>query len=126
MRKREALTWRSRSRSVWSRRRGRGRCSRGWSRGSRGSGAGWLLGGMEPGVAGVGGGFTLAPGTGPAGWALFFLRYSAFIEERWRDGPVGGEIAGDNALYRRADLEACAPFDREGFWEVEIHRQLRQ
>lgn len=80
---------------------------------------------IGPAVAGVGGGFTLAEDTGPAAWALFYLRYSAFIEERWRDGPVEGEIAGDNALYRRLDLEACPPFDVDGFWEVAIHRQLR-
>jgi hypothetical protein len=85
-----------------------------------------LLAAIPPGVAGVGGGFTLAEDTGPAAWALFYLRYSAFIEERWRDGPVEGEIAGDNALYRRSDLEACPPFDVDGFWEVAVHRQLRR
>jgi hypothetical protein len=85
-----------------------------------------LLAAIAPGAAGVGGGFTLAPGTGPAAWALFYLRYSAFVEERWTDGLVAGEIAGDNALYRRSDLEACPPFDADGFWEVAVHRELRR
>ena len=85
-----------------------------------------LVAAVRPGVAGAGGGFTLAEGTGPAAWALFYLRYSAFIEERRRDGLVEGDIAGDNALYRRSDLEALPPFDVDGFWEVAIHRQLRR
>lgn len=75
--------------------------------------------------AGAGGGFTLDPATGPIGWSLFYLRYSAFIDEGWKDGPVTGHIAGDNALYARRAIEACTPFDRDGFWEVEIHEQLR-
>jgi hypothetical protein len=85
-----------------------------------------LLAAMTGNVAGAGGAFALGPHTRPSSWALFYLRYSAFVEARWRDGVVDGEIAGDNALYRRRELEACRSFEHTGFWEVEIHRELRQ
>ncbi len=76
-------------------------------------------------TAAAGGPLTLARNTGPTDWAVFFLRYSAFLERSWSDGLTSGEIAGDNAAYRREDLVRHAPtFDR-GFWEVDFHRLLR-
>lgn len=85
-----------------------------------------MVSALETGAAGAGGGFALAAGTRPPSWALFYLRYSAFIEERWSDGPVEGEIAGDNAVYRRGDLPAEGISPDAGFWEVEVHRWLRE
>lgn len=80
---------------------------------------------MKPAVGGAGGGFALASDSRPsvAGW--FFLRYSNYLEERWRAGPVTGEIAGDNAMYRRSDLLTTGS-SAAGFWEVEVHPQLRR
>ena len=85
-----------------------------------------LLLGLRPGVGGAGGGFIAAPGTSAADWAAFFLRYSAFLAEGWMPGPVAGDIAGDNAAYRRSDLLALGLPRARGFWEVEAHRVLRQ
>lgn len=90
---------------------------------------GWanaMIAGMTGDVGGAGGAFALAPRTGPCTWALYFLRYSNFVEERWTPGPVAGDIAGDNALYRRSDLLAAGVCPPDGFWEVEVHRQLRR
>ena len=80
---------------------------------------------MRPAVGGAGGAFALASDSRPsvAGW--FFLRYSNYIEERWRAGPTTGEIAGDNAMYRRSDL-LTAGSSAAGFWELEVHPQLRR
>jgi hypothetical protein len=84
-----------------------------------------MIAAMRPEVGGAGGAFALAPGSRPsvAGW--FLLRYSNYLEERWRVGPVAGEIAGDNATYRRSDLIAAGT-PAGAFWEIEVHRQLRR
>ena len=76
-------------------------------------------------VAGAGGPIDLMPGTGVVDWAIYYLRYSAFLPWRWPDGLVIRDLAGDNAAYRREDLQRHGhTFDR-GFWEVEFHRRLQ-
>lgn len=85
-----------------------------------------MIAGMTEGVGGAGGALALGSGTRPHAWALYFLRYSNFLEERWRPGPVVGDIAGDNAIYRRSDLLAPGVCPSAGFWEVDVHRRLRQ
>ncbi|MEO8077677.1 MAG: hypothetical protein ABI818_15215 [Acidobacteriota bacterium] len=84
-----------------------------------------MMAAMTPAVGGAGGAFALRSGSRPsvAGW--FFLRYSNYLEGRWTAGPVAGEIAGDNALYRRSDLSAAGT-PADGFWEIEVHRRLRR
>lgn len=77
-------------------------------------------------VGGVGGPLDVLPGTGVVDWAIFYLRYSAFLHGHWPDGPVAGEIAGDNAAYLLDDLRRHADAFRAGFWEIEFHRLLRQ
>lgn len=74
-------------------------------------------------VAGFGG-----PIEGPVGgtrldWAVYFSRYSAYMPPVTA-GPVG-EIAGDNAVYRRSALEVCGAEMQAGFWETLIHVCLR-
>lgn len=56
-------------------------------------------------------------------WAEYFCRYS-------RDmlpfpGRETVDLPGDNAAYARARLESVRNLYRDGFWEPEIHRQLR-
>lgn len=90
---------------------------------------GWadqMIAGMTEGVGGAGGALALAPRTYPCTWALYFLRYSNFLEERWTPGPIAGDIAGDNAIYRRSDLLGPGVCPASGFWEVDVHRRLRQ
>lgn len=80
----------------------------------------------SPAVGGVGGPMTLAASASRVDAAVFFLRYAAFLETQVADGPVSGEIAGDNAAYRRADLLADPETLRHGFWELPFHQQLRR
>jgi hypothetical protein len=84
-----------------------------------------MIAAMRPEVGGAGGAFALAPGSRPAVAGWFLLRYSNYLEGRWVAGPVRGEIAGDNATYRRSDLVAAGT-PAGGFWEIDVHRQLRR
>lgn len=71
-------------------------------------------------VAGVGGFIDPPRGIGLAAWATWFLRYSAYFHLRHRQSV--GDLAGDNAAYRRADLRIHAQGMSDGFWEPDFHR----
>jgi hypothetical protein len=85
-----------------------------------------LIEAIESGAAGAGGPFALAGGTGPLDWAVFYLRYSAFTPEALGSGRIAGEIAGDNAAYRRDALDRHAATFERGFWEVDFHGRVRK
>lgn len=76
-------------------------------------------------VAGVGGPIAPPERGGWRDWALYFSRYSAFLPEASSVTQPIAEIAGDNAAYQRAALEACAGTMQEGFWETLVHACLR-
>lgn len=82
-----------------------------------------LLQGIDAGFTGVGGALALAAGTGVVDWAVYLLRYSAFLPP----APTGvvPEIPGDNAAYERTALERHRGSFAAGFWEVEFHRRIR-
>jgi hypothetical protein len=61
-------------------------------------------------------------GAGPLAWATFFLRYSAYLG--WRQEAVVADLPGDNASYKRRELDA-EELIRDGFWEPDHHRRLR-
>lgn len=61
---------------------------------------------------------------GPRAWAIYFLRYSAWLPPV-RSGTVR-EIAGDNAVYLRAALDRAWTDRADGFWETLVHRRLRE
>jgi len=84
-----------------------------------------LLSGIEAGATGASGFLALAKGTGPVDWAIFYLRYSAFLGRDGADIGAVDEIPGDNAAYRRDALDRHAASFSEGFWEVEFHRLIR-
>lgn len=89
--------------------------------------AGWaasLLAALEEGAAGAGGPILLAEGAGAFLRAVHLLRYSDFGGGR-PSGPVE-EIPGDNAAYRREALERAGVVGEDGFWDVEVHRRLRE
>jgi hypothetical protein len=91
-------------------------------------GATWafaLVGAIDAGAAGAGGPFRLAAGTGPTDWAVFYLRYAAFLPGVMGLGRIDTELAGDNAAYRRADLVRHADVYAQGFWELDMHRVIR-
>jgi hypothetical protein len=41
------------------------------------------------------------------------------------NGRIAGELAGDNAAYRRTDLVRNAEVYARGFWELDMHRVIR-
>lgn len=87
---------------------------------------GWaasLLAALEAGAAGAGGPIRLDDDAGTFSRAVHLLRYSDFAGGR-PSGPVE-EIPGDNAAYRRAVLERDGVVGDDGFWDVEVHRRLR-
>jgi hypothetical protein len=83
-----------------------------------------LVDGLED-AAGIGGPLILDDDARMVDRAIFYLRYSAFLPSQLPDGPVAGEIAGDNAAYTRASLARHMSSLDDGFWEVEFHRRLR-
>lgn len=80
--------------------------------------------GLAGGDAGVGGAITAAPALGAGAWAMWALRYSGFLPEPAARRPVR-DVAGDNAAYRRAVLARHESTFADGFWEVDLHRQIR-
>ena len=73
-------------------------------------------------AAGIGGPIDPPPTGRPFDWAVYFLRYSAYLVH---DGEgVIGDLAGDNASYKRASLRAIGADTGGEFWEQEAHRQL--
>lgn len=80
---------------------------------------------IEDGATGAGGPLVIGSGTGPLDWAVFYLRYAAFMPATLGRGRVTGEIAGDNAAYRRDALDRHADSFARGFWEIDFHRLVR-
>ncbi len=76
--------------------------------------------------AGVGGPIDQRPGSDALGWAIYLQRYAPFASSCSPDalGEVP-EIAGDNALYDRAALDAVSGSWDDGFWEPAVHAALR-
>lgn len=56
-------------------------------------------------------------------WATYFLRYSPYL--RYVQEQAVPDLAGDNASYKRAALDAYPGRLADGFWELELHRTLR-
>lgn len=80
---------------------------------------------LDAGATGAGGPLVVGAGTSVLDWAVFYLRYSAAMPHTLGAGRVSGEIAGDNAAYRRDALDRHAATFHHGFWEVDFHRALR-
>jgi len=84
-----------------------------------------LVDAIEHGATGAGGPLAIAADAGPLDWAVSYLRYSAFTVEALGSGNTDGEIAGDNAAYRREALDRHAAAFDDGFWEIDFHRLVR-
>ena len=72
----------------------------------------------EP-IVGIGGAIENDPNASLTDWAVYFCRYAAFsppFAEQSRH-----DIAGDNASYRRAAIDASASVWQNGFWEPDVH-----
>jgi hypothetical protein len=69
-----------------------------------------------------GGPLRLAPSATTLDAAIFFLRYSAFIEGREKHGIR--DIAGDNAAYVVSRIPPDAWDRNAGFWELDVNRKI--
>ena len=73
-------------------------------------------------LRGIGGPIDPPPSGRAFDWAVFFLRYSAYLVQD-REGAIG-DLAGDNASYKRGPLAAIGADAAGEFWEQEVHRKL--
>jgi len=81
-----------------------------------------LVGAIERTGAGVNGGPVTNGRCSWVGWAQYFTRYSSFMPPV-ADGAVSS-LPGNNACYRRVDLDAHGAFLMDGFWEAELNAEL--
>lgn len=79
----------------------------------------------RPEVGGTGGPLRLAAHASSVDAGVFFLRYAQFLPSVLGDGPQQGELAGDNAAYRREDLLRDPATLADGFWELAFHKAQR-
>lgn len=83
-----------------------------------------MLAAIDKGACAAGGPLRLERTASTLDAAIFFLRYSAFIE-RAGDGPAT-DLAGDNSAYSRHDIPAGSWSRERGFWELEVNHAIRQ
>lgn len=94
-------------------------------------GSDWLLrmaeaferGAGQDQVAAVGGVILPPESGGSADWAVFLLRYSATLGVR--EELRVDDVSADNACYRRDCFDYHPNCLEDGFWEPELHRELR-
>ncbi len=72
---------------------------------------------------GIGGAIDPPRGRSAKSWAIYFLRYSAYLN--FTREQIVHEIAGENASYKRDSLAAHREAIADGFWEPDFHRLLR-
>ncbi len=73
--------------------------------------------------AAVGGAIEALPPLGKRDWAVYFLRYNQY---GWPfKAHLAADLPGDNVLYRRAALAPYLAKLESGFWENEVHPQMR-
>jgi hypothetical protein len=79
---------------------------------------------LQEGHVGAAGRIDLGSETSVTDWAVFYLRYSEFLNEpeQLRSGVPG--IPADNAAYDGDAIRRFVTTSDDGFWEVEFHRQL--
>ena len=77
----------------------------------------------HPEWAGFGGPILPPPGGTARDWAAYWVRYSGYLAQSEGEAQ---EIPGDNAVYRKADLDRDWTERQDGFWEVLFHRRLRE
>jgi len=81
-----------------------------------------LISAIERGAAAAGGPLKLHADASILDAAIFFLRYSAFIEGK--DDSAVNDVAGDNAAYARVDIPEHSWSRELGFWERDVNRAL--
>jgi hypothetical protein len=70
----------------------------------------------------IGGIIDIAPGAGLGDWALYFIRYSAFMPPL-DAGPA--DVCADNGSYKRAAIaDQLGWITAHGFWDHEVNERL--
>ncbi len=85
-----------------------------------------LVRALSGGAAAAGGPIILNPSASTLDSAVFFLRYSAFMNDQVNESSHTIKIAGDNAAYSRRALERGGWTRDSGFWEVDVNEVLRK
>ena len=80
---------------------------------------------LENGSAGAGGPISLDEESSLLDAAIYFLRFSSFLPGSFISPQETREIAGDNSMYSRSVLDENSSSFANGFWEVELHDNLR-
>ena len=73
---------------------------------------------------GIGGAIENDESAGLVDWAIYFCRYAPYM--RPFVPHVVQDIPADNASYKRWALERCVNVRQRGFWEPDIHAELRK
>jgi hypothetical protein len=77
---------------------------------------------FEDDVAAAGGYFAQPEDASGIDWAIYLLRYAGYSLPR--HAPQAGNVAADNAIYRRSALLGCADLLCTGFWEPRFHARF--
>ena len=83
-----------------------------------------MINAINSGASAAGGPLVLERSASVLDAAVFFLRYSAFLNERCPPSSHTAAIAGDNSAYSRLALERGGWTREAGFWEVEVNELL--
>lgn len=78
----------------------------------------------DPSVGGLGGSIEQHPTGGIVDWAVYFVRYAAFMPP-FEECTVR-EIAADNASYRKDVIDRYQTAWESGFWEPDVHREMHR
>lgn len=88
---------------------------------------GWaaaLLAQLKTGADGVGAGLLPTASARALDRAVFFLRYSGFLDLTRGGAREVGDLPGDNAAYRGDDIRSFVAAREGGFWEIEYHEAV--
>jgi Glycosyl transferase family 2 len=84
-----------------------------------------LVNALDGGAEAAGAGLLPQAGIRGLDYAVFFLRYSGFLEIT-RGAPRSvPEVPGDNAAYNGEAVRGFMAEADEGFWELEYHEEIR-
>lgn len=83
-----------------------------------------MLKAHEAAVPAIGGAIENDESAGVVDWAIYFCRYCPYMLP-FQEGFVS-EIPGDNASYKRAYIDRYQHVRRNGFWEPEVHAELKR
>jgi hypothetical protein len=83
-----------------------------------------LLGGLEQCAAGAASSLDLALDATARDRAIFYLRYSDFLQYRGKRVTGVHAIPADNAVYDGAEARRYVESVTGGFWEVDFHRHV--